>query len=91
MGFFGSSDNSDRAADLAQQQIELQQAELEQKRQNLYKTKLDIIKGQGAQSFVPDKTAGVANTSGGTVMGAVNGAFGKIIEQSNKITGMLKR
>jgi hypothetical protein len=35
--------------------MEMNQQELDQKKQSLYKTRLDIIKGQGSQSWVPDR------------------------------------
>lgn len=66
MGFFGSdNDEPSRAEELAQQQIELNQAELEQKRQHLYQTRLDIIKGQGAQTFTPDRSSPVQGRRAG--------------------------
>jgi hypothetical protein len=56
MGFL-SDDNSD-ANDLAQEQFAQNQAELERKKRDLYKTRLDIIKGQGAQQWTPNFNAG---------------------------------
>lgn len=53
MGFLGG-DNS-QAEDLANQQLALNKAELEAKKQNLYQTRLDIIKGQGGEIWTPDR------------------------------------
>lgn len=57
MGFFGGDDNdsSNQANDVADQQLKLNQAEIEQKKQSLYKTRLDIEKGLGGQSWTPNK------------------------------------
>ena len=61
MGLFDSDDDGseaqDRSNQLANEQIQMNQAELERKRQNLYDERLDIIKGQGGQSWVPDRTS----------------------------------
>lgn len=72
MGFFGG-DNDDyepgqnEANQLATEQMEQNKEELEVKKQNLYAARLDIIKGQGGQSWVPDRTSRAAapRTSGG--------------------------
>jgi hypothetical protein len=63
MGLFGSDDNSE-ADDLAKQQFEQNQAELERKKQDLYKTRLDIIKGQGGQQWSPDLLGGNRGAKG---------------------------
>jgi|HubBroStandDraft_6_1064221.scaffolds.fasta_scaffold22339_5 hypothetical protein len=56
MGFFGGGGNDqyDRVAELQEEQIRNNKAELEAKKQSLYQTRLDIIKGQGAQSWTPN-------------------------------------
>lgn len=54
MGMFGDDGASNDAFD---QQIALNQQELEAKRQNLYKTRLEIIKSQGGESWQADKSA----------------------------------
>lgn len=53
MGMFGGDDNSDRINMLQEQQINANKAELEAKKQNLFQTRLDIIKGQGAEQWKP--------------------------------------
>jgi len=62
MGLFGGDedDSAQQSADLMNQQIRQNQAELETKRQSLYKERLDIIKGQGEQQWIPDKSSGNA-------------------------------
>lgn len=70
MGMFGSSsDSGDKANQLVEQQIAANAAELEAKRQSLYAERLDIIKGTGGQSFVPDRTVGVSQKGGGKPRG----------------------
>lgn len=56
MGFLGGDNDNgnDRGSQLLDEQLRLNQAELEAKRQNLFQTRLDIIKGQGAESWTPD-------------------------------------
>lgn len=55
MGFLGGDNEPSRGDELADQQIRANQAELENKRQSLYKTRLDIIKGQGKENWTPTK------------------------------------
>ncbi len=64
MGIFSVDAQAPDGSDAMQQQIAMNQAELENKRQNLYKQRLDIIKSQGGQSFVPDRNAS-GNSAGG--------------------------
>lgn len=68
MGLFDSGNNANDAADrsnqLMEQQLRQNQAELEQKRQSLYRERLDIIKSQGAQQFIADRSSPVAPMSG---------------------------
>ena len=53
MGFL-SSDNSAELQDaMMNQQIQENEAELEQKRDALYQQRLEIIRGQGGQSWSP--------------------------------------
>ncbi len=54
MGLFGGDNPNQEANDLANQQIQQNQAEIENKRQSLYKERLDIVKGQGNQSWSPE-------------------------------------
>lgn len=55
MGFLGGDNESnDEGNALLNEQIQTNRAELEAKRQNLYQTRLDIIKGQGAENWTPD-------------------------------------
>jgi hypothetical protein len=58
MGLFGSDDDQPQPSEadqLASEQLQENQAELEYKKNNLYQTRLDIIKGQGAQTWVPNR------------------------------------
>lgn len=59
MGFLGGDNEPSRAEEIADEELRANQAELETKKQNLYQTRLDIIKGQGAENWTPDynKTA----------------------------------
>ena len=63
MGFFGGdNDRSNQPSEserLAAQQIQENRAELETKKRSLYQTRLDIIKGQGAPIWTPNRTAPV--------------------------------
>lgn len=54
MGFFGGDNEPTPAEQLANDQLEMQKAELESKKQSLYNTRLDIIKGQGRETWTPD-------------------------------------
>jgi hypothetical protein len=54
MGFL----DSDNSSDIANEQYQQQQAELERKKADLYKTRLDIIKSQGGQQWTPDVMGG---------------------------------
>ena len=61
MGFFGGGGGGDSQADNAlNEQITENKAELDAKKQSLYQTRLDIIKGQGTQSFTPSITGAPA-------------------------------
>lgn len=55
MGFLGGDNEpqSNGTDPLLDEQIRQNKAELEDKRQSLFKTRLELIKGQGAQSFDP--------------------------------------
>jgi hypothetical protein len=59
MGFFGGGGNGggqrSESDGLIDQQFKQNQAELEQKRKNLYQERLDIIKGQGGQTWTPKR------------------------------------
>jgi hypothetical protein len=56
MGFFGGDNDREpsEAETLAQEQLETNKAELEAKKQSLYQSRLDIIKGQGKEQWTPD-------------------------------------
>jgi hypothetical protein len=59
MGFFGGDNDTDgqsHADMLADEQYQANQTELAAKKQNLYETRLDIIKGQGAEQWTPDRS-----------------------------------
>ena len=53
MGFFSSDNSAEQQVALMNQQIQENQAELEQKRDALYQQRLEIIRGQGGQSWSP--------------------------------------
>jgi len=59
MGFFGGGGDTggqqSKSDELIDQQFKHNQAELEQKRKNLYQERLDIIKGQGGQTWTPKR------------------------------------
>jgi hypothetical protein len=55
MGSDSSNPNYERVAALQEEQINLNKAELESKKQNLYKTRLDILKSHGAQHWSPER------------------------------------
>lgn len=59
MGIFGGGDDdaAQESAELMNEQIRQNQAELEAKRQKLYEETLDIIKGQGQQVWQADRSA----------------------------------
>jgi|GEM_PF-5580117 hypothetical protein len=61
MGFFGGDNDNDdgqsQADQLASEQLSMNKAELEAKKQSLYQTRLDIIKGEGRQVWTPDYNA----------------------------------
>jgi|HubBroStandDraft_1064217.scaffolds.fasta_scaffold412131_1 hypothetical protein len=59
MGFLGGDNEPSRGEEIADQQLQENKAELEAKKQSLYQTRLDIIKGQGSQSWEPNKSAGI--------------------------------
>lgn len=53
MGLFGGDEKSD-SEKMMEEQYNFNRQELELKKQNLYKTRLEIIKGQGQQTWTPD-------------------------------------
>lgn len=54
MGFFGGDNEPDnRANDLIEQQMRENDIQIEQKRRDLFATRLDVIKAQGAQKWTP--------------------------------------
>jgi hypothetical protein len=66
MGFQNDDDNQgpSRGEQIADEQIRMNKAELESKRQNLFRTRLDIIKGQGTQQWTPNYNVSPPPTSG---------------------------
>lgn len=62
-----NDDNSqdNRGSQLIEEQINTNKAELEAKRQNLYQTRMDIIKGQGAENWNAGSIAGGSSRAGG--------------------------
>jgi hypothetical protein len=67
MGFFGGDNDSQpsQAEQLAEEQLQMNKAELENKKQSLYQTRLDIIKGQGGQTWTPDMNKRAPTKAGG--------------------------
>jgi len=57
MGFLGGDNEPSRGEQLVDEQIQTNKAELEAKKQSLYKTRLDIIKSQGKENWTPDPQA----------------------------------
>lgn len=79
MGLFGgdSDDNTpSRGEQLAEEQINMNRQELENKRRNLYAERLDIIKSQGGQSWTPQRNS-IAGKEGGNGKPNFNGEFGR--------------
>lgn len=60
MGFNNGESPGDRAVD---DQINQQKAEIEQKRESIYQTKLDIIKSQAGQVWQPGGNAPPGRTA----------------------------
>ena len=82
MGFL-SDDEQSQSNEIMQQEVDQNKAELEAKKQSLFKTQLDIIKGEGGQSFSPDRTQGVSSSSGSPAAGiGVGGGFLGAIQKS---------
>lgn len=67
MGLFGGDDEASESERLLQEQYDLNRQELELKKANLYKTKLEIIKGQGGESWTPDRSSGIPARKGDTM------------------------
>lgn len=65
MGFLGGDNEqgNDKGSSLIDEQIANNAAEIENKKHNLYKTKLEIIKGQGGESWTPDRNGFVSKRS----------------------------
>lgn len=58
MGFLGGdNDPNSGTNDLLDEELKFNKSELEAKKQSLYQTRLDIIKGQGQQVWTPDRTS----------------------------------
>ncbi len=62
MGFLSGGDDQSQSEKLEQQQIDMNKQELAEKKQSLYQTRLDIIKGQGAEQWTPNRASGVPAT-----------------------------
>ncbi len=56
---FGTSDAAKQAEKQMNEQIAQNNAQKEQMRKDLYSSRLDIIKGQGEQTWVPDKNESI--------------------------------
>lgn len=70
MGFLGGGGGGNNdATNAINQQIDENNAELEAKKQNLYQTRLDIIKGQGSQTFGGGYSGGAKGTTPSTALG----------------------
>lgn len=76
MGFLGGdNDEPSRGEQLAEEQLQMNKAELEAKKQSLYQTRLDIIKGQGGETWSADRNKR-APTQGGRAGGFPFGGTG---------------
>lgn len=83
MGFLGGgSDAQKQNEQLENQQIQQNQAELEAKKQNLYQTRLDIIKSQGGESWSP--------SYGSPLPPNINASMGKVDSFSKQFGGMAR-
>lgn len=71
MGLFGDDSNpdQDQANALAQEQIDQNKAELEQKREALVEQRMNIIHSQGAEQWTPDRNASAASSQGSPNLG----------------------
>jgi hypothetical protein len=69
LGLFGNTSESESPSESESidAQIRTNQAELEAKKQSLYKTRLDIIKGEGAQNWTPNTNSPIAAKAPRTV------------------------
>jgi hypothetical protein len=56
MGFLNDEPDQTEGERLANEQIRTNKAELEAKKQSLFQTRLDIIKGQGKEQWEPNIT-----------------------------------
>lgn len=59
------NNHRDKSNDLVEQQIQTNNAEIEQSRKDLSQKQFDVIKSQGAEAWYPSKSSG--NNSGGTL------------------------
>lgn len=80
MGFLGGNNEPSPSDQLLNEQITQNKAELAQKRQSLYKTRLDIIKGQGGQSWTPSPTP--ARKGGSKIIKAAGKVLGGLAGRS---------
>ncbi len=86
MGFLHPHQKPSEADQLLSEQIHQNQAELEAKRQSLYQTRLDIIKGQGAENWTPDYTSHATPPAGGGLAG-LPPQFGNIVSEVQTMLG----
>ena len=84
MGFLGGDNGTDEQTALMNQQIEENQAELEEKRDALYQQRLEIIRGQGGQSWTPS-----INSPNDRVRDRENGRLDTLISEREKRGGLI--
>jgi hypothetical protein len=67
MGIFGGDEDNkpSQSEMLLNRQLSENRAELERKKQDLYRTRLDIIKGQGGQQWTPEQPHARGRSRGG--------------------------
>lgn len=68
MGFLGGDNDSpepSRSEELANKQFDINQKEIEEKRRSLFQQRLDIIKGQGTETWTPNRDVKQPDYSGG--------------------------
>lgn len=70
------NDEQSAASDLENAQLRQNQAELEQKKQSLFQTRLDIIKGEGGQAWTPSRPIANTKSVADTQRDAVNAVAG---------------
>ena len=63
MGFLGGDSEPSNGERLIDEELANSKAEMEAKKQSLYATRLDIIKGQGSEQWSADRTSAAPTRS----------------------------